>query len=71
MTGQQKVHPADQQREIIVQEYKLLDAAKPLAGIVRGLELPGSQELVELFEARCAEVASYADWVVREDQDDT
>jgi hypothetical protein len=58
-----KVHPADRQREVIVTDYKLLDAAKPLASIVQGLELPRSQELVKLFEVRCAEVASYACWV--------
>lgn len=58
-----KAHPADKQREVIVIDYKLLDAAKPLARLVQGLELPRSQELVKLFEARCAEVASYACWV--------
>ena len=62
-----RVHPPDVQRQVIVEDYKLLEESRPLPALVQGLELPNSVELVRLFEARCKEVASYGFWVAREE----
>ena len=50
---------------VIIEDYKLLDAAKPLRALVEGLDLADylTEELVHLFEARCAQLAAAACWV--------
>jgi hypothetical protein len=62
-----KTHPVDMQPEVIVEDYKLLDAARPLRALVEALDLADSltEELVHLFEARCSQLAAAACWVPR------
>ena len=62
-----KTHPVDMQPEVIVEDYKLLDAARPLRALVEALDLADylTEELVHLFEARCSQLAAAACWVPR------
>lgn len=64
-----KAHPPDKQPAIIIEDYKLLDAAKPLRSLVEGLDLADylTEELIHLFEARCSHLAAAACWVPAED----